>query len=108
MSAVPGIRLCENPNHRHAPECRQPCEICEVLYPPADLVDWICAACWREHDAMARAYDHEEQARCGFAITEDTTCALKPGHAGYHSPDPDPSASAWKYTPPFVDRPARN
>ena len=46
-----------------------------------------------------------ERARCGFAITEDTTCALKPGHAGYHSPNPDPAESAWKYTPPFVPRP---
>ena len=55
MSAVLGIRLCEDPDHRHAPECRQPCEICEVLYPPDDLVDGICAACWRDHDAMTRA-----------------------------------------------------
>ena len=59
MSALRGIRLCEDPNHRHDASCRQPCEICEVLYPPRDLVDLICAACWREHDAMVRAYDEE-------------------------------------------------
>ena len=39
---VLGIRLCEIPNHRHDASWRQPCEICEVLYPPRDLVDWIC------------------------------------------------------------------
>ena len=59
MSAPLGIRLCEDPDHRHAPECRQPRAVCEVLYPPGNLVDWICAACWREHEATTRTSDQE-------------------------------------------------
>ena len=56
MSAVLGIRLCEVPDHRHDASCRQPCEICEVLYPPRDLevAGGICAACWR--DQIGRAH----------------------------------------------------
>jgi hypothetical protein len=34
---------------------------------------------------------------CGCEITEGRACALPMGHAGYHSADPDPAGSAWKY-----------